>query len=99
MRKSSISFWDVTLMPDLMRAGAIVSLTFATAFETPLRRELKGFRSCVRWTWKESVHTFADVVALVSVAEFDSFVNTGGRAWWNSGAESAYTNEGLTYEH
>ena len=34
-RKSSMSFWDVTLSPDLISSGPMVLLTFATALETP----------------------------------------------------------------
>lgn len=34
--------------------------------------------------------TLANVVSLVIIAQFDSLVNTGGRARWHRGAEEAY---------
>lgn len=36
MRKSSISFWEVTAIPDLMSSGPMMSLTLATALVTPV---------------------------------------------------------------
>lgn len=35
MRRSSISFWEVTRSLESMRAGAMILLTFSTALRTP----------------------------------------------------------------
>lgn len=84
IRKSSISFCWVTVMPDWMSSGAMMSFTFLTAFMTPIIRvdeddkheSLQGGHFHLH----SIVRTFADVLALDLVTELDGFMDTSGRA-------------------
>lgn len=52
-RSSSTAFWSVTLIPESIRAGPRVLMTFSTAFETPLPRYLDlspSLSSTASWT-------------------------------------------------
>jgi hypothetical protein len=85
IKKSSISFCCVTLRPDWINAGAMVSLTLATALRTPCfwrvsRENRKGGYA----------RTFSDIGVLVAIAELDGFVYTGGRARGHSSAVATY---------
>jgi hypothetical protein len=63
------------LRSDWISAGAIVSLTLATALRTPLperkRQERHGGDMC---------RTLSNIGVLITIAELDRFVYTSGRA-------------------
>lgn len=50
IRKSSMSFWLVTARPDFTSSGAMMSLTFATALETPDKIWISQSGPIVSWT-------------------------------------------------
>src|SRR6266702_3836319 len=75
----------MTLRSDWTSAGAMVSLTLATALRTPsidVSRELSTSGVYAR--------TLSNIGSLVTVAEFDGFVHTSRCAGGYSGTEATY---------
>lgn len=87
LRKASTADWSLTSMFSLIRAGAILSLTLATALVTP-----EVSRQSLAFALLSSVLlmlTLASPLALVSVAELTCLVRAGRCAGWHNGAVQA----------
>lgn len=83
MRKSSTASWLVMSRAALMRAGAIMSLTLATALWTPAQpvsahsSHITVLLAAVRHGVGEHGRTLSSVLGLVAVPQLDSLVDTG----------------------